>query len=355
MITSMLLVFILGYIFIAIEHKTNINKAAIALTLGMVLWTMYIFSGTNSIISGNPVSFHNFILQNPAYTHLSTLAQVRKYITNLQIIDQLGNISEILFYLLGAMTIVEVIDIHHGFDAITHKINTQSKKKLLWLVAFITFFMSSVLDNMTSAIVMMMLIQKLLTVTKERWIFGSMIIIAANAGGAWTPIGDVTTIMLWINENISSGNIMKTLFLPSVISLTIPVWLISYSLTGKLSFTSPTSDIPAGSFNKPLQNSILIIGILCLLAVPVFKSVTDLPPFAGIMFTLGLFWIYLDILYNRRSRQQPAMSQYRVPYVLSKVDFSTILFFSGHTDVGSSPGSHRHTTYFIRFFKCQNS
>lgn len=329
MITSMLLVFILGYIFIAIEHKTNINKAAIALTLGMVLWTMYIFSGTNSIISGNPVSFHNFILQNPAYTHLSTLAQVRKYITNLQIIDQLGNISEILFYLLGAMTIVEVIDIHHGFDAITHKINTQSKKKLLWLVAFITFSMSSVLDNMTSAIVMMMLIQKLLTVTKERWIFGSMIIIAANAGGAWTPIGDVTTIMLWINENISSGNIMKTLFLPSVISLTIPVWLISYSLTGKLSFTSPTSDIPAGSFNKPLQNSILIIGILCLLAVPVFKSVTDLPPFAGIMFTLGLFWIYLDILYNRRSRQQPAMSQYRVPYVLSKVDFSTILFFLG--------------------------
>lgn len=135
--------------------------------------------------------------------------------------------------------------------------------------------------------------------------------------------------MLWINENISSGNIMKTLFLPSVISLTIPVWLISYSLTGKLSFTSPTSDIPAGSFNKPLQNSILIIGILCLLAVPVFKSVTDLPPFAGIMFTLGLFWIYLDILYNRRSRQQPAMSQYRVPYVLSKVDFSTILFFLG--------------------------
>ena len=227
------------------------------------------------------------------------------------------------------MTIVEVIDIHHGFDAITHKINTQSKKKLLWLVAFITFFMSSVLDNMTSAIVMMMLIQKLLTVTKERWIFGSIIIIAANAGGAWTPIGDVTTIMLWINENISSGNIMKTLFLPSVISLTIPVWLISYSLTGKLSFTSPTSDIPAGSFNKPLQNSILIIGILCLLAVPVFKSVTDLPPFAGIMFTLGLFWIYLDILYNRRSRQQPAMSQYRVPYVLSKVDFSTILFFLG--------------------------
>lgn len=167
MITSMLLVFILGYIFIAIEHKTNINKAAIALTLGMVLWTMYIFSGANSIISGNPVSFHNFILQNPAYTHLSTLAQVRKYVTSLEIIDQLGNISEILFYLLGAMTIVEVIDIHHGFDAITHRINTQSKKKLLWLVAFITFFMSSVLDNMTSAIVMMMLIQSCLLSRKN--------------------------------------------------------------------------------------------------------------------------------------------------------------------------------------------
>lgn len=329
MITAMLSVFILGYILIALEHKTNINKTAVALTLGMLLWTMYIFAGPTQIIAGTPVSFHDFILQHPEYTQLSLLKQVQKYVTGLEIINQLGNISEILFYLLGAMTIVEAIDIHHGFSLITNRINTQSKKKLLWLVAFITFFMSSVLDNMTSAIVMMMMTQKLLTQPKERWIFGSIIIIAANAGGAWTPIGDVTTIMLWINENISSGGIIKSLLLPSIVSLAIPVWLMSFSLHGQSIHSAPLSSTESPTlFNKRIQNHILILGLLCLLAVPVFKSITDLPPFAGIMLTLGIFWIYMDILYNRHPIPENS-HPFRVSDVLSKVDFSTILFFLG--------------------------
>lgn len=329
MIIAMLSVFVLGYIFIAIEHTTNINKTAIALTLGMVLWTMYIFAGPSLIIAGAPTSFHDFIAQNPEYAKLSSLNQVQKYITGFEIISQLGNIAEILFYLLGAMTIVEVIDLHQGFSVITEKIKTRSKKKLLWLVALITFFMSAVLDNMTSAIVMMMMIQKLLNQQRERWIFGSIIIIAANAGGAWTPIGDVTTIMLWINENISSGGIIKSIFLPSVVSLAIPVWLVSFSLHGKAETASSVSSATSTPlFNKRTQNHILLFGTLCLLAVPVFKSITDLPPFAGVMLTLGIFWIYMDNLYNHHP-VSGNNRQFRVTDVLSKVDFSTILFFLG--------------------------
>ena len=329
MITAMLIVFVLGYVLIAIEHTIRINKTAVALILGMVLWTMYIFADSRLIIGADPGAFHNFIAQNPDYAHLSLLGQIRKYVTGLEIVEQLGNVAEILFYLLGAMTIVEVIDIHQGFSAITRRIKTGSKKKLLWLVAFITFFMSSVLDNMTSAIVMMMLMQKLLDEQRERWIFGSMVIIASNAGGAWTPIGDVTTIMLWINDNISSGSIMESIFLPSVVSMSIPVALISLSLKGKLANvqTKPGAE-ETPVFNRRQQNWILGIGVLCLLAVPVFKSITDLPPFAGILLTLGLFWVYTDLLYNRQ-RKLPQQQQYRVPYALSKVDFSTILFFLG--------------------------
>lgn len=329
MITAMILVFVLGYIFIALEHKTGISKTAVSLILGILLWTMYIFSGVSHIIHADPTAFNNFVHQNSAYLHLSPLQQARKYITDFEIINHLGNVCEILFYLLGALTIVEAIDLHHGFAGITNRIRTKGKKKLLWLIAFVTFFMSSVLDNMTSAIVVMMLVQKLLEERRERWIFGSIIVIAANAGGAWTPIGDVTTIMLWINDNITSGHIMKTLLFPSIVSLVLPVWMLSFSLKGQLTphpiAPEPTSNIPVSSI-KP--NKFLIIGLCCLLAVPIFKSVTNLPPFAGILFTLGLLWVYTDHFYNRHP-DLPKQQQFRMSAVLAKIDFSTILFFLG--------------------------
>ncbi|MDE6451730.1 MAG: sodium:proton antiporter NhaD, partial [Odoribacter sp.] len=260
---------------------------------------------------------------HPDYAHLPMKSQAQKYVVNLEIINQLGNIAEILFYLLGAMTIVTVIDSYHGFDLISNRITTKNKRKLLWFIALITFFMSSVLDNMTSAIVMILLIQKLLTVQKERWIFGSIIIIAANAGGAWTPIGDVTTIMLWINDNISSGGIMKSILLPSISALCIPVFLTSLSLKGQLETSAPAT-LSDFSFSKSTRNSVFIIGILCLLAVPIFKSITGLPPFAGILLTLGIFWIYTDFIAKGKSDPK-----YRIANLLSKVDYSTILFFLG--------------------------
>lgn len=330
MVTIMVIVFIIGYVFIALENKIGINKAAISLILGILLWVLYIFAGTQPIIQADPHSFQEFLHTDPAYVSLSPAQQVIKYVVNLQIIDHLGSIAEILFYLLGAMTIVEIIDIHGGFNGITGRITTRNKKKLLWLISFITFFMSAVLDNMTSAIVMIMLLQKILEKPQERWLFGSMVVIAANAGGAWTPIGDITTIMLWINDNITSGNIMKSLFLPSAVSLAIPLALASFSLRGNVAGESPVSLASTASspINTRERNIIFIFGVACLLAVPVFKSFTHLPPFAGILLTLGLFWIYIDLLYNRK-KANSRIPQFRVPYVLSKVDFPTILFFLG--------------------------
>lgn len=327
MITLLLLLFILGYTLIALENKTGISKAAIALGLGMLLWTLYILSGPHLVIPANESSFRDYLGLHSEYANKTPAEQAIKFVVNSQIIDHIGDVAEILFYLLGAMTIVELIDIHGGFQGITGRISTRRKKKLLWLVGFLTFFMSSVLDNMTSAIVMMMMIRKLLDNPREKWIFGSIIVIAANAGGAWTPIGDVTTIMLWINGNITSGKIMTSLFLPSIVALTLPLWLVSLNLKGEISGSQPTVENPAGISNKE-RNKILIYGLSGLLAVPVFKSLTHMPPFAGILLALGILWVYTDLFYNRK-RDIPASRQYRIPYILSKTDIPTILFFFG--------------------------
>ena len=298
MVTAMIVIFILGYVFIALENKTGINKAAVALILGMFLWTLFIFSAASTVIQANATSFSEFLAAHKEYLSLSKPEQVIQYIVNLQIVDHLGNVAEILFYLLGAMTIVELMDIHKGFEGITRRITTRNKKKLL--------------DK-----------------PQERWIFGSVVVIAANAGGAWTPIGDVTTIMLWINDNITSGDVIRSLFFPSVAALAFPLWIISLQLKGNV---TPTADKSAGKnlnlVNRKESNIIFILGILCLLSVPIFKSLTHLPPFAGILLALGLLWVYMDIFYNRKKNLSPAQ-QFRLPYVLSKVDFPTILFFFG--------------------------
>lgn len=329
MITIMILLFIAGYTLIALENKTGINKTAIALILCITLWVLYIFAPPAQIIDADKTKFTEYIAENPALKQQNLTEQVQNFIVNEEMIYHLGDVAEILFYLLGAMTIVTLIDLHHGFSGITRFIRTHSKKKLLWLVILLTFILSAILDNMTTAIIMITLLGKLLDSPKEKWIFGSAIVIAANAGGAWTPIGDVTTIMLWIGNNITSGHIMKSLFLPSLVSCLLPVWIISFSLKGQL---SAAGSVAATNETNPIglkqQNTILILGILSLLAVPVFKSLTQLPPFAGITLMLGLMWIYTEILYNRHP-QIPAQNQYRIPYVLKNIDLSTILFFLG--------------------------
>ena len=287
----LVILFISGYILIALEHQTGISKSAIALLLGILLWT--------------------FIPH-----------------TDNEIINHLGDTAEILFYLLGAMTIVEWIDTHNGFTLITNHITTRNKRKLLWIIALITFIMSSVLDNLTTAIVMIMLLRRLVNEQQERWIFGSIVIIAANAGGAWTPIGDVTTIMLWINDNITSLNVIRHLFLPSLISLIIPLVIMTFRLQGETQPQQATNTNTTLAISRREQMTILSIGIASLLFVPVFKEFTNLPPFMGIMLALGAVWTYTEILYNRKRNLSPEKI-HRIPSILTKVDYSTLLFFLG--------------------------
>ena len=287
--------FIGGYIAIALEHKIKIEKAATALVTGTVCWVVF-------MVSHNDIALVNHLLMG-----------------------QLGEISGILFFLLGAMTIVELIDVHDGFDIITQLIVTSSKRKLLWIICIITFFLSAVLDNLTTAIVMVSLVQKLFDNKQDRLFFSGMIVIAANAGGAWSPIGDVTTTMLWIGGRVTALNIILKLFLPSVFCLLIPLLAISRYVKG--TYQKPAGKAAANSKELHEKNLIFFIGITALLSVPVFKMITNLPPFAGMLIALGIVWMLTEIIH--RKKDDAEKDTLSVSHALRKIDTSSILFFLG--------------------------
>lgn len=298
MITAMILIFVLGYVCIALEHKLRIDKAAFALLMAGVIWTVFSLLG-----------------------HDASIGQ--------QLVDQLGDTSEILVFLIGAMTIVELIDLNGGFSVITDHIITRDKHRLLWLLAFITFFMSAVLDNMTTTIIMVMLLRKLVADASERWVYASVIVIAANSGGAWSPIGDVTTIMLWMRGNVTAWALIRSLFLPCVVSVVIPAALALRYLPGRALAGPVASDdtLPAG-VSRRFSHFVLIAGIVGLLFVPVFKSLTGLPPYMGMMISLGVLWILTEISYARERCIEESIKN-RVSKVLKHIDMTTILFFLG--------------------------
>ncbi len=290
-------IFIAGYIAIAFEHTIKINKTAFALITGVLCWTVYIiFSEDKDLVAK-------------------------------QLIGNIGEFAGILFFLMGAMTIVEIIDLHDGFYIVTQKINISNKRKLLWVISGITFFLSPVLDNLTTAIVMVSLLQKIIRDPKEKLYFVAMIVIAANAGGAWSPIGDVTTTMLWLGGQITAGNIIKVLFLPSVISVIVPLILITPKIGRRMeSHKEPLT--PKNTSNKSSQKLlVLLCGIFVLILVPVFKTVTHLPPYMGILFGLAIMWIITErIGGNKEERDRYLLSP---AYALRKIDTPSILFFLG--------------------------
>ncbi len=289
-----ILTFILGYIVISLEHPLRINKAATAVLTGVFCWTLYILK-LNDPQPGVESLMHH-----------------------------LGEIASILFFLLGAMTIVELIDCHEGFKLVTQRIQTRNKVKLLWIISVLTFFLSALLDNLTTAIVMTSLVCKILEDRNDRLYFASMVIIAANAGGAFSPLGDVTTTMLWIGNQISAGNIVLKLFFPSIVVCLIPLLLISRKFTKQtLPEKSKVQDI---KYPGDAQ-LVLILGILLLLFVPVFKLLTHMPPFMGILFALGVLWIVTAYLH--RNKMEPHRSQLSVVHALQKIDSPSILFFLG--------------------------
>lgn len=331
MVNVMILVFIVGYLCIAMEHKLQVNKAASALMTAGILWVIYIVALPLVVPEVSGPAFADYLGLNPGVKNLPLVQQCIKFIVDVQVIESLGEISETLFFLIGAMTIVELIDVHGGFAIITNRITTRNKKKLLWLVSLLTFFMSAVLDNMTTAIVMVMLIRRIVPNYKERWIFASLIIIAANSGGAWSPIGDVTTIMLWVKGNVSTMPLISSLFLPSLVSVVIPTFLASRMLKGSI-VPNDTIDPVSTNIEQVLTESqrtvLFFLGVFCLLMVPVFKSVTHLPPFMGVLVGLSVMWVYTEILYRRKVNVEDR-DKHRVTKVLHRIDMPTILFFLG--------------------------
>lgn len=290
-------VFVLGYLAIAFEHSLRINKAATALVTGVLCWTLFM-----------------------------VVTDDKEYV-NEQLIHHLGDVSQILFFLLGAMTIVELIDAHNGFEIITRRIKTNSKGKLIWVVAILSFFLSAVLDNLTTTIVMVSLIRKLMTQQENRWMMAGLIVVSANAGGAWSPIGDVTTTMLWIGGQITAANIIVTLILPSLVCMLIPLLVLRTYFKGD--FTRPPADEGIDYSWRAVRNRWIVFGsgVLLLLMVPVFKTLTHLPPFMGMMIGLGIMWIITEILHSEKDEQDKKV--YSVGYALQKIDTPSILFFLG--------------------------
>lgn len=296
----MVFIFIIGYLAITLEHNIKINKTAPALITGVALWTIYMLSNGN------------------------------KELVNEELIVHLGDISSILFFLMGAMTIVELIDSYNGFEVITERITETDKRKLLWIIALLTFFFSAVLDNLTTTIVMVSLLRKLIKDRETRIFFVGMVVIAANAGGAWSPIGDVTTTMLWIGGQISAAKIVSEIFLPSLISLVIPLIVLSFTMKGKVERPNLENDAYA-KLSKSQQVQILILGLGMLIMVPIFKTLTHLPPFVGMMLGVAILWIVIEFMHRRHADEEYQISTPlpSVVQVLRKIDLASILFFLG--------------------------
>jgi len=329
----MVVVFVLGYLTIALEHTVKVDKAASALILSVLMWTIYMLGAHDILSLGYSDAWEHFLhstelkdllAAHPEYTRGE---QMHEFIVESQIIHHVGEISEILFFLLGAMTIVETIDQHQGFKLLTDRITTTNKVKLLWILSILTFFMSALLDNLTTTIVMVALLRKLIDDRHTRWFFASMVVIAANAGGAWSPIGDVTTIMLWIGNQVTAANIVAKVFVPSVFNMVIPLIVVSYFMKGKVE--RPVAKVgSSGSIASESEAKlVLIIGILALLFVPVFKTVTHLPPYMGMLMGLGVMWVLTEFMH--KNKPEEVKGNLKIYGILAKVDVPTVFFFLG--------------------------
>ena len=329
----MVIVFILGYTAIALEHPLKVDKAASALILGVLMWLVFILQVANILDLGFSNAWKSFLESTDLaefkrlYPDADLLEQMRHFVIENQIVRHLGEISEILFFLLGAMTIVETVDQHQGFKLITDRIKTTNKVKLLWILSVLTFFMSAMLDNLTTTIVMVALLRKLVADQKTRWFFASMVVIAANAGGAWSPIGDVTTIMLWIGQQVTAGNIIAMVFVPSVFNMVFPLIIVSFMMKGNVE-KPELNGADLKDYTSPgEQKLMLIMGVGALLFVPVFKTLTHLPPYMGMLLGLGVLWVTTEIIHRNKPLEDKR--KLTVVGILRKVDVPTIFFFLG--------------------------
>jgi Na+/H+ antiporter NhaD/arsenite permease-like protein len=298
MTTLVSLIFILGFLAIALEHPLRVNKAASALLMAALCWTVYILSGASS-----PEA-------------------VSEALTG-----HMGDIASILFFLLGAMTIVELIDAHDGFEVILSSIRTRNRRSLIWIIGGISFFLSAVLDNLTTTIVMVSMIRRLMRDSEDRMLFAGLVVIAANAGGAWSPIGDVTTTMMWIGGQVSATGIIRRTFLPSLLCLVIPAIMMMWRMHGQVERAGQDVPYVRSEAERRQGLYVLIAGVFCLLGVPVFKLYTHLPPFMGMLAGLGIMWVFTGWVH--RGKNEADRDRFTVNFALRKIDTPSILFFLG--------------------------
>lgn len=298
MVSALVIIFVIAYAAIAMEHPIKINKSASALLGASLLWTVYALTTNDQILVGHQLS------------------------------ESLASTAQIVFFLIGAMTIVEVIDAHNGFEVITSRIKTTKLSSLMWLVGFVTFFLSAILDNLTTTIVMVSLMKKLLDKQEDRLLFAAMIVISANAGGAWSPIGDVTTTMLWIGGQITALAIIKGLIIPSLVNLIVPLTVVAYTLRAKAIIApikqESTNLLQTSDFER---NVMFFMGLGVLVLVPAFKAITHLPPFMGILFGLGFLWVVGDLVH--RNKDDEEKQHLTLAHALMRIDMSSIVFFIG--------------------------
>ena len=308
---TIVIVFVIGYMCIALETLTKVNKAAVALLMMVACWTLYMF--------------------DPGNFPLGVTTEQISAAASAAIEGHLGSTATTLFFLMGAMTIVETVDQNGGFNFVRDMMKTKSKKALLWRITILTFFLSAILDNMTTAIVMVMILRKLIDNRKDRLIYASLIIIAANSGGAFSPIGDVTTIMLWNKSLVTAAGVIKELFIPSLISIAVPAYILSFHLKGEISSKANlgTAEVH-NDFTDGQRKAVFWLGVGGLIFVPIFKSITHLPPFIGILLVLGVLWTATEVFYRRHGEESlTGGTQKRISYIISRIDMGTILFFLG--------------------------
>ena len=297
MMIALVVIFIIGYLLITLEHAIHINKSAIALITAVLCWTILVMNPTNKEATLGTLGHH------------------------------FSGVAEIVFFLLGAMTIVELIDAHDGFQNITEKIKTTNKTKFIWTISLVTFFLSAVLDNLTSTIVMISIVNKLVKDKSVKWHLLGLVVIASNAGGAWSPIGDVTTTMLWIGHQITPMNIIKETFLASVTCMVVPTLIINYRIKGSILLEEKVpinQNVISNAFDR---NLVFFIGVSCLLFVPFFKAITELPPYMGMLFSLGIMWVLTELMHHKKVSDEKG--NLSVSHALRKIDTPSILFFLG--------------------------
>ena len=311
---AIVVVFIMGYLCIALESLTKVNKAPVALLMCVACWTLFMVNPSEFVLPGMPE-----LTGNAA----GILAHVGESLR-----EHLGETAETLFFLMGAMTIVEIVDTNGGFNFVRDSIQTHSKRGLLWRIAFMTFILSAILDNLTTSIVMIMVLRKLVADKQDRMVYAALVIIAANSGGAFSPIGDVTTIMLWIAGSITTVGVITEILVPSLVSMFVPAFIMQYMLKGELPAMPKSAEDSALTFTRTQRRIIFFLGVGGLMFVPIFRYLTDLPPYMGILLVLGVLWTATEIFYRGAHLGEDSMSA-RVIALLRKIDMGTILFFLG--------------------------